>query len=332
MGMTEKQTSLERVQTVLAHGQPDRVPLNFFAGWNPEVREKVEAAYGSVAEFSEMLHIDIFTGVVPNFPWTEEAKETIAIDDLLKIPLIDPKGEEIVETSADPELFLTVREAVEQYKGKKAVFVHVWGVFELVQFHMGMEEVLVNLALEKEKMGQLFQRMADWSAKTVEKAIEAGADVIELSDDWGQNNVLLFNPKDWWSLIYPAEKKIVQAAKSRNIPVLLHSDGDITQVLDGVVQMGVDALHPVQESAGMDLKMMKEKYADKLSVMGGLDTAMALPFKNEEEIQEELKRVFEILKPGGGYIFSGSHMIQDDTPLSVVEAAYKKAYEIGFYE
>ncbi len=328
----EKQTSLERVFTALAHRQPDRVPLNFFAGWNPEVRKKVEAEYGSVEDFSEMLHIDIYTGVVPNFPWTDEAKETIAIDDLLSIPLIDPKGDEIVETCADPELFLTPREAVNRYKGKKAVFVHVWGVFELVQFHMGMEEVLVNLALEKEKMAELFLRMAEWSAKTVEKTIELGADVIELSDDWGQNNVLLFNPKDWWQLIYPAEKKITEAAKSRGVPLVLHSDGDITQVLDGVVKLGVDALHPVQESAGMDMQMMKTKYSDKLSIMGGLDTAMALPFKNEKEIQAEVERIFQILKPGGGYIFSGSHMIQDDTPLSVVEAAYRKAYEIGFYE
>ena len=330
--MKETMTSLERVKTVLAHGIPDRIPLNFFAGWNPEVREKVEADYGSVEAFSEMLHIDIYTGVVPNFPWTEPAKNTIDIDDLLEIPLIDPLSDEIVETSADPELFLTVREAVERYKGKKAVFAHVWGVFELVQFHLGMEEVLVQLALEKEKMSRLFLRMAEWSAKTVQKAIDAGVDVIELSDDWGQNNVLLFNPKDWWNMIYPAEKLIVQAAKKSGLPVLLHSDGDITQVLDGVVEMGVDALHPVQESAGMDLKMIKETYAGKLSVMGGLDTAMALPFKNEQEIGEEVERIFGILKPGGGYIFSGSHMIQGDTPLSVVEAAYKKAYEIGFYE
>ena len=330
--MREKLTSLERVLTVLAHKQPDRVPLDFFAGWNPEVREKVVAKYGSVDVFSEMLHIDIYTGVVPNFPWTDEAKETITLDDLLAIPLIDPKGDEIAETSADPDLFLTSREAVSRYKRKRAVFVHVWGVFELVQFHMGMEEVLVNLALEKEKMAELFMRMARWSAQTVEKAIEVGADVIELSDDWGQNNVLLFNPKDWWQLIYPAEKVIAQAAKSRGVPPVLHSDGDITQVLDGVVKLGADALHPVQESAGMDLKMMKTEYADKLSIMGGLDTAMALPFKNEKEIQSEVERVFQILKPGGGYIFSGSHMIQDDTPLSVVEAAYRKAYEIGFYE
>ncbi len=329
--MKEKQTALERVMTALAHGVPDRVPLNFFAGWNPEVREKVTAAYGSVENFSEMLHIDIYTGVVPNFPWTNEAKETIAIDELLKIPLIEPTGDEIVETSADPELFLTVQEAVARFKGKKAVFAHVWGVFELVQFHMGMEEVLVNLALEKEKMSQLFLRLAKWSTQTAEKAIEAGADVIELSDDWGQNNVLLFNPKDWWKMIYPAEKIIVETVKKKGIPILLHSDGDITQVLDGVVQMGVDALHPVQESAGMDLHKLKEEYRNKLSIMGGLDTAMALPFKNEEEIQQEVERVFSILKPGGGYIFSGSHMIQDDTPLSVVEAAYKKAYEIGFY-
>jgi uroporphyrinogen decarboxylase len=135
----------------------------------------------------------------------------------------------------------------------------------------------------------------------------------------------------WWEMVYPATKIIVNRARQYNIPVLLHSDGDITMVLDGVLKLGVQGLHPVQESSGMSPQKTRERLGPKICLMGGLDTITALPVMTPEEIRHEVDRVFSVLKESGGYIFSGSHMIQDDTELEVVEAAYKRAYELAKY-
>ncbi|MDZ7290764.1 MAG: uroporphyrinogen decarboxylase family protein [candidate division KSB1 bacterium] len=332
-------TSRERVLAVLAGTRPDRVPLNFFAGWNIAVREKVCARYGSIEAFCERMHTDIVTGVLPRFPFGgPENHERIAdLDKYLELEPDNPKSPAILSTPCDEVLNNTVAEALRHHQQDKAVFCHAWGVFELSQFlfekhgRPGVEQALINMAAEPEKTKRMFMKLACWTADCVENAIKAGVDVIELSDDWGQQRTMLFSPEMWWEMVYPATKIIVDRARQYQVPVLLHSDGDITQVLDGVIQLGINALHPVQESSGMSPQETREKLGPKICIMGGLDTITALPVMTPEQIRLEVERVFGILKNSGGYIFSGSHMIQDDTELEVVEAAYERAYELANY-
>ncbi|RMD99174.1 MAG: hypothetical protein D6814_06070 [Calditrichaeota bacterium] len=332
-------TSRERVLHAL-HGEiPDRVPLNVFAGWNPGVRQKVNQKYGDVDQFCQKFHIDIVTGVLPRFPFGgPEAHARIAdLDKYLQMEPVDPRSPEILQQHCDGDLFLSVKEALQYQQHEKPVFVHTWGVFELSQFlfekqgRPGTEEALINMLAEKEKTREMYFKLADWSAACAENAIQAGADVIELSDDWGQQNTMLFSPDLWWELIYPATKRIVDIAKKHNIPVLLHSDGDITLILDGIKKLGISGLHPVQESSGMSLQKTREILGPHFCIMGGLDTITALPVMNPQEIQAEVERVFELLKPSGPFIFAGSHMFQDDAPLEVIEAAYRRAYELAPY-
>ena len=81
--------------------------------------------------------------------------------------------------------------------------------------------------------------------------IDAGVDFLTLSDDWGSNKRMLFAPAMWRELIKPYATRVVQHAKSRGVPVNLHSDGHILHIMDDIVEMGYASMHPVQESAGM---------------------------------------------------------------------------------
>ena len=334
-------TSRERVLAALRGEQPDRVPLNVFAGWNPGVRKKVEEKYGSVDGFCDRFHIDIVTGVLTRFPFggPEAHSEIGDLDRYLELDPIDPTDPEILNIPCDGHLnlFLSVAEALEYQKQDKPVFVHVWGVFELSQFlfekngRPGVEEALINMAAEPEKTRKMYFKLAEWSAACAETAIKAGVDVIELSDDWGQQNTTLFSPQMWWDMVFPATRRIVEVAHKHDVPVLLHSDGDITMLLEGVKQLGIRGLHPVQESAGMSYEKTRDILGRNICIMGGLDTITALPVMNVDEIRKEVERVFSILKPGGPFIFAGSHMFQDDAPLEVIEAAYDKAYELAAY-
>ncbi len=332
-------TSRERVLTALAGKRPDRVPLNFFAGWNIAVREKVAARYGSVEAFCELMHADAVTGVLPRFPFggAENHARIMDLDRYLELQPDDPTSPAILDTPCDQVLNMTVNEALRYREREKAVFCHAWGVFELSQSlyeHDGLsgtEQALLNMAAEPEKNRRMFFKLAEWTADCVENAIKAGVDVIELSDDWGQQRTMMFSPKMWWEMIYPAMKIIVDRARRYNVPVLLHSDGDITLVLDGVIKLGMSGLHPVQESSGMSPQKTRERLGPNICIMGGLDTISALPVMTPAEIRDEVERVFSILKDSGPYIFSGSHMIQDDTDIEVVVAAYQRAYELGEY-
>lgn len=317
----------------------DRVPLNVFAGWNPGVRATVNEKYGHVDEFCRRHHIDMVTGVVPRFPFgrPEEFERIPDLGSYLEMDPIDPNSSSILDQRCDGDLFLTVSEALEYHKQDLGVFVHVWSVFEMSQFLFekdglpGTEEALINMVADREKTREMYFRLAEWAAACAENAIRAGADAIKLSDDWGQQNTMLFSPKLWREIIYPPTKIIVDTIKKHDVPILLHSDGDVSMVLDGIKELGVNGLHPVQESAGMSFDNTRQILGNKVCIMGGLDTVTALPVMNATAIREEVRRVFEELKHSGPFIFSGSHMFQDDAPLDVIEAAYEEAYELGGY-
>ncbi len=325
-------TSRERVLAVLRGQKPDRVPLNVFAGWNPEVQKQVEARYGSLDAFYSRFHLDAVTGVLPRFPFGREVRE---LDQYLTREPLDPHAAEVLSTPCDEVLSTTVAHALQYHQQQKAVFCHAWGVFELSQFLFerngmpGTEQALLNMASAPEKTKRLFMKLGAWSADCVENAIKAGVDVIELSDDWGQQYTMLFSPKMWWDMVYPATKLIVDRARAYGVPVLLHSDGDVTKVLDGIITLGVCGLHPVQESSGMSLAQTRTVLAPNVCIMGGLDTITALPVMNVEEIRAEVERVFALLKNSGGFIFAGSHMFQSDCSLEVIEAAYERAFELA---
>jgi uroporphyrinogen decarboxylase len=194
-----------------------------------------------------------------------------------------------------------------------------------------MEELLPAMVLEREKVDELFRKIADWSCVYVNNILDIGIDVPHISDDWGQNNSLLISPTLWWEMVYQHDKEIVDTAKRRCKYVSLHSDGYVYDVLEGVVQMGIDAIHPIQVSAGMDPVKVKERFGKRLTLYGTLDITHTLPFGTDEEIEREVKERMSTLKDGGGFIFCSTHTIQPDTPLEKVEFAYRIAHEFGRY-
>ena len=90
------------------------------------------------------------------------------------------------------------------------------------------------------------------------------------------------------------------------------------------IDLGVKVLDPIQTSAkDMDIKILKERFGDKLTFHGAIDTQMDLPKSSSAEIRELVKKTIDVLGKGGGYFFSPSHRIQQDTPLENIIAMYE---------
>ena len=83
------------------------------------------------------------------------------------------------------------------------IFGIVPGVLESACTLMGFESTLMTLGLDEEGVGGLFDRLSDWLVKLAGMAIDAGADVLFITDDWGENSRLLMSPDTWWEIIYP---------------------------------------------------------------------------------------------------------------------------------
>ncbi len=294
--------------------------------YRDDVKAEVVKRYGSIEAFYERLRIDMVTAfprdLLIQAPAESEWTHRYTVDEAIELPFIDPN---------ESYLYEPINDDLRQYGESRAVFCQTQGVFEGAFVLCGMENLLCEMVANPEKVKRLFQKIAEWSCVYVDNTLDLGIDVPHISDDWGQNNALLFSPKMWWELIYPYDAMIVQHAKKRRQYVSLHSDGYIYDVLDGVLKMGVDAVHPIQVSAGMDPVKVKREFGDRLTLYGTLDITHTLPSGTREEIEREVKHRMETLKPGGGFIFCSTHTIQPDTPLEKVEYAYDVAYENSWY-
>mgnify|MGYP001041853670 FL=1 len=188
---------------------------------------------------------------------------------------------------------------------------------------LGIENCWMNLGGNPQLMANFFDRYADWMCVQVDQMIEAGVDMMTLSDDWGSNGTMLFSPKSWRALIKPYAMRVVQHARSRGMPVNLHSDGYILQVVDDIIEMGYTSWHPVQESAGINPREVKAKWGDKITIYGSLDVIDGLLKYDGDELDEYITERFGIYAPGGGFIFNGGHFIQPDIPPMRLVRAYR---------
>jgi uroporphyrinogen decarboxylase len=106
----------------------------------------------------------------------------------------------------------------------------------------------------------------------------------------------------WRRMIKPYAARVVQHVRSRGAFVNLHSDGYILNIMDDLIEMGYSSMHPVQESAGMDPRQIKDQYGDKIVIYGSLDVIDGL-FRHEgEELDHYITERFGIYAPGAVYL------------------------------
>jgi uroporphyrinogen decarboxylase len=131
-------------------------------------------------------------------------------------------------------------------------------------------------------------------------------------------------------MIKPHHRRMTETARRHGKKILWHSCGAVYQFIPDLIEIGVDALNPVQVSAAhMDTKGLKREFGRDLAFWGGVDTGKVLPLGTPAEVREEVKRRIEDLAAGGGYILAAVHNIQADVPPENVVAMFDAAREFG---
>lgn len=317
----------QRVLATLAHQPTDRTPIDCWL-YQKQFVEKLAAEYGPREQFLDEFNIDIFLGFVP---WPNQYGRRFDVSELAEIALRDPHDAMWLEHTSWNDDFagLNVRQAIEQQGGKRAIVAHMWGMVEGTSSFLGIENCWMNLGAEPERMIAWFDRYADWMCGLVDSVADAGVDMITLSDDWGSNGRMLFSPRMWRRMIAPYARRVVRHARARGLPVNLHSDGYIMDIMDDLVEIGYTSLHPLQESAGMDPRTIKERYGDKITIYGSLDVIDGLLAYEGEALDEYITQRFAIYAPGGGFIFNGGHFIQPDIPPLRLVRAYRLVNQLA---
>lgn len=318
--------SRERVIAVINHGKPDKVPVY---GWvRANLSEPIAAQFGSVDAFEDHYGFDfahLFGG-----PATYQAGEleklagalgrAIEPRDLLDIPFTDPD---------DQSAYADIVAQVEHHKGQRGRFVYVQtnGIFECLNGSFGIENHLTYLALYPEDLREVYRRQAEWNRAFALNCIELGVDMVHISDDWGAQSGLMFSPRTWWDLIYPAHEPTCRAVKEAGAFLSLHTDGNNNQVVEGIVKLGFDVVHPWQESAGMSLDDFRDNWMGQFTAMGGLDVQTTIGFGRLDKLETEIRRVLGMFRDGG-LLYCTTHFIQDHCTMEELVFAFDLINEI----
>ena len=198
-------------------------------------------------------------------------------------------------------------------------------VFEL----FGMEKALTNLYDRPDLARATIEMSVDWYYKFYEKALQAadgGIDIIGFGDDVATQRDLLVDPAMWRDLCKEPLARLFELGKKYDAYVYFHSCGAVRDIMDDLVEIGMNILFPVQPRAtGMDHRGLKKRYGESLAFWGGIDVQHILPFGKPDEVRRYVRDRIDVLGDGGGYILSSSHNLLKAFPLQNILAMYDEA-------
>ena len=204
------------------------------------------------------------------------------------------------------------------------------GVTHLSQFLRGFDDWLIDVAANKILLGRIMDHVADVYCAMVAPLLDAVGDSVDVvlhCDDIAAQGGPLISPAAYRELIKPRQARIFAAIKAHTQAKLLyHSCGSVAWAIGDLVDIGADALNPVQVSAkGMDTATLAREWGDKIAFWGGVDTHHALPFGSPDDARAEVARRIADMR-GASYIVGSVHIVQAEVPpanlLAMAEAAH----------
>ncbi len=206
----------------------------------------------------------------------------------------------------------TIMEIREQSGDEYMLMCHNDPTFMIPFTHM--EQFCFDLMDRPDFMHEVARNNVDDSKRRCHEMLEAGADGFILCCDYCFNAGPFISPTQFEEFIAPYLKESVQYFKKAGAYVIKHTDGNIMPILKYLVDAEPHALHSLDPMAGVDIKLVKEKYGDKVALCGNVDCSL-MQTGTSEQIRESAEYCLEHTKPGGGYIFSTSNCVFRGMPL-----------------
>ncbi|RLG98119.1 nucleoside 2-deoxyribosyltransferase, partial [Candidatus Bathyarchaeota archaeon] len=141
---------------------------------------------------------------------------------------------------------------------------------------------------------------------------------------------LLVSPRDLKEFFFPWLREVGRIAEKNSLPMIYHSDGDLTSVMEDLIDCGVDAIHPIEPKA-MNIVEVKERWGDRLALIGNIDLGYTLTLGTVDEVVREVKERIRDLAPGGGYAVGTSNTVTDYVKLENYKAMIAATKKWGRY-
>ena len=330
------------ITATLAHKETRAVPYNL--DFTPPVRLSLEKYYGQI-DLGKVLGLPISMSgaktIKPLYADPAEFGEK-AIDEFgvvwatSRIDRGSPVGPSLTEPDLSRYKFPNAAEAyrfedLEDWcKQNKENYTIIWvgDLWERAIFMRGLENILLDLAVNRKFVEGLLRGISDYVLQTMQILFDRFTfDGVALSDDYGAQKSMLISPADWRSLIKPRLAEIYSLAHKYGRTVFHHSCGNIYPIIPDMIDVGLNILHPIQPEA-MDVLKLKQDFGRHLTFCGGLGTQDLLPRGSVKQVRAEVNRLKREMGTGGGYILEPGITVQADVPLENIVAMIEEAQKV----
>jgi len=200
--------------------------------------------------------------------------------------------------------------------------------FKMCWHQRGLENFMMDMYINVEFAEALYDWWYAFETERGSRLAKAGADVITITGDIGMQDRLMLAPDKWREMDKPRMAKMIKSFKDvrpGNPPyVFYHSDGNMMEVIDDLIEIGLDILNPIQPEC-MDVGKVGKLYAGKLRFHGAISIQETLPHGTEKQVRAEVRHCIDSLGPNGGYILCPANVTQVDTPVENMFAMYDEA-------
>jgi uroporphyrinogen decarboxylase len=225
-----------------------------------------------------------------------------------------------------------VREYVEAAKGTGIGVIFLFGaIFQtLYEFVIGLTDCMVMVMEEPDLFEELMSRSADYIAELARRAVGMGIDVLFPADDFAFKTGLFVRPQVFQKIWRHHYDRILVAARDAKIPIMFHSDGKIDDAVQMLMELGANALHPMDPS-GIDYRDYKKRYGGRLTLFGNIDITWPLVQGTPADVARDVREHMDVLKPGGRWVAASSHSIVNYIPHENFVAMINAFHHYGGY-
>jgi uroporphyrinogen decarboxylase len=313
------------IRTVLQGGRPPYVPWEF--GFTKEAREKLEGHFGpgrladalqchmmGVGAHEQLMedagndHVRDIFGVT----WDRSVDKDIGTPVGLVLPEPSLRGFSM-PLDAHRKVFNGMDKALADRPDLFRLFAFGFSLYERAWTLRGMENLMLDFIEHPDFVHELFEVITDHNVAIIKEAVTYDIDAVIFGDDWGQQHGLQMGPRLWREFIKPCLKRMYSTVRDAGKFVMIHSCGDVDELFDDLVEMGLNCFNPFQPEV-MDVEALIKQYRGRLAFNGGLSLQKTLPFGTPDDVRNETRWLIELGREGG-YILSPSHAVEGDVPL-----------------
>ena len=324
-------TPRERTLRAFNFEKGDRVASVFVA--TGEYAERLKEKYGP--DIIDHLDGRALSECIPSLAWpsapgkwVEESGDKIwwytdvlfnDYEEADKLELPDPRN--------SPHLFDNLHKSLKEIPNNAKVC-NIFGPLTLLHGMRNVANLYADVIEDPDGLHRLIKRVMDIQTDVVRQAVELPYDIIYFQDDIAASRALIMSPKTTCEFVLDYFQEAIAIAKKAGKKTAFHSDGNVTDILDDLYRIGIDAVNPMQPQFN-DFEEFMRRFDQKMLVFGGIDNYDVLPYGTPEDVKNHVEYVFNTLGKNGGLVLS-THQIKNPVSDENWDAFYSAIYNCWY--